>query len=145
MIRVRFEPRGDLALVRKEQGPGDLEPVRSQALHTQHGVAAIRPGAKIVTDAGLKVPPRVERTAQERLHFGALQTLAEAALTLGLEPEPVDIAAVPALRVPRIAVLDLADDSLELIDQDHADFDIAMFFANHFERHRKRPHLNSIH
>src|SRR3546814_6173913 len=40
-------PRGDVALVRKEQGPVDLEPVRSQALHTQHGVAAIRPGAKI--------------------------------------------------------------------------------------------------
>src|SRR3546814_14623513 len=82
-------PRGDVALVRKEQGPVDLEPVRSQALHTQHGVAEIRPGAKIVTDAGLKVPPRDERTAPERLHFGAFQTLAEAALTPGLETEPV--------------------------------------------------------
>src|SRR3546814_4125737 len=50
LIIFRFEPRGDVALVRKEQGPVDLEPVRSQALHTQHGVAAIRPGAKIVTD-----------------------------------------------------------------------------------------------
>src|SRR3546814_3752438 len=46
----------------------------------------------------------------------------------------VDIAAVPALRVPRIAVLALADDRLELIDQDHAAFDIAMLLANHFAR-----------
>src|SRR3546814_17929009 len=86
----------------------------------------------LVTDAGLNVPPRVERTAPERLHFGALQTLAEAALTLGLEPEPVDIAAVPPLRVPRIAVLALADDRPELIDQDHAAFDVAMLLANPF-------------
>src|SRR3546814_1499489 len=33
LIIFRFEPRGDVALVRKEQGPVDLEPVRSQALH----------------------------------------------------------------------------------------------------------------
>src|SRR3546814_6938531 len=77
LIIFRFEPRGDVALVRKEQGPVDLEPVRSQALHIQHGVAAIRPGAKIVTDAGLKVPPRVERTAPERSeeHTSELQSL----------------------------------------------------------------------
>src|SRR3546814_134855 len=36
LIIFRFEPRGDVALVRKEQGHVDLEPVRSQDLHTQH-------------------------------------------------------------------------------------------------------------
>src|SRR3546814_14381179 len=38
------------------------------------------------------------------------------------------------LRVPRITVLALADDCFELIDQDHATFDIAMLLANHFAR-----------
>src|SRR3546814_7429056 len=65
----------------------------SETLHTQHGIAAIPAGTKIVTDAGLEVPPRVESTAPARLYLNAFQTLAEAALALGLEPEPVDIAA----------------------------------------------------
>src|SRR3546814_5329916 len=85
----------------------------------------------------IRRPPRSTRTDTLFPYttlFRSLQTLAEAALTLGLEPEPVDIAAVPALRVPRIAVLALADDRLELIDQDHAAFDIAMLLANHFAR-----------
>src|SRR3546814_16779989 len=69
-----------------------------------------------------------------RSYLNAFQTLAEAALALGLEPEPVDIAAIPALRVPRITVLALADDCFELIDQDHATFDIAMLLANNFAR-----------
>src|SRR3546814_3666618 len=46
----------------------------------------------------------------------------------------LDIAAIPALPVPRITVLALADDCFELIDQDHATFDIAMLLANHFAR-----------
>src|SRR3546814_10899321 len=33
-----------------------------------------------------------------------------------------------------ITVLALADDCFELIDQDHATFDIAMLLANHFAR-----------
>src|SRR3546814_11026603 len=52
LIIFRFEPRGDVALVRKEQGPVDLEPVSSQAPHTQYAVAAIRRGAKIVKIGG---------------------------------------------------------------------------------------------
>src|SRR3546814_3037098 len=98
-------------------------------------------GTKIVTDACLEVPPRVESTAPERLYLNAFQTLAEAALALGLEPEPVDIAAIPALRVPRITVLALADDCFELIDQDHDTFDIAMLLANHFARELGRAHV----
>src|SRR3546814_9835040 len=113
----------------------------SETLHTQHGIAAIPAGTTIVTDAGLEVPPRVESTAPERLYLNAFQTLAEAALALGLEPEPVDIAAIPALRVPRITVLALADDCFELIDQDHAIFDIAMLLA----KDRKSTRLNSSH
>src|SRR3546814_1836273 len=92
----------------------------------------------------MEVPPRVESTAPERLYLNAFQTLAEAALALGLEPEPVDIAAIPALRVPRITVLALADDCFELIDQDHATFDIAMLLANHFARGRSEEQTSKL-
>src|SRR3546814_12963598 len=87
-------------------------------------------GTKIVTDAGLEVPPRVESTAPERLYLHAFQTLAETALALGLEPAPVDIAAIPALRVPRITVLAIADACFELLTQDHAHFNLEMLLVH---------------
>src|SRR3546814_11996401 len=96
-----------MALDRMKQGTVDFKPIGSETLHTQHGRASIPAGTKIVTDAGLEVPPGVESTAPERMYLNAFQALAEAALALGLEPEPVDIAAIPALRVPRITVLAL--------------------------------------
>jgi len=68
------------------------------------------------------------------------RTRAEAAFTLGLDPEPVNVAAVPALRIPSVTVLALADDRFELINQDHAALDIAMFLADDFAR---RGHCRS--
>src|SRR3546814_14182894 len=70
---------------------------------------------KVVANAGLEIEPRRDGAAPERLHFNLLRTLVEVPFALRLEPELIDIAAVPALSVPEIAVLTVADPRLQLI------------------------------
>src|SRR3546814_8426413 len=61
--------------------------------------------SKVVANAGLEIEPRRDGAAPERLHFNLLRTLAEVPFALCLEPELIDIAAVPALSIPQIGLL----------------------------------------
>src|SRR3546814_2154512 len=79
-------------------------------------MAALRIRPEIVTEACLEIEPGRDGAAPERLHFGFFRFLAEAALAFALYPKLVDVAAIPALRVPEIAIPAIVDTGFELVD-----------------------------
>src|SRR3546814_18867475 len=81
---------------------------------------------KVVANAGLEIEPRRDGAAPERLHFNLLRTLVEVPFALRLEPELIDIAAVPALSVPELAVLSVADPRLQLIHHEPPGSELAL-------------------
>jgi hypothetical protein len=82
-----------------------------------------------VAEAELEVEPRVDRAAPQRLHFGHARASAERAFAFALQPELVDVAAIPALRVPGVAVAAVSDARLEPVDEQLADPHRAMLLA----------------
>src|SRR3546814_15474583 len=82
--------------------------------------------SKVVANAGLEIEPRRDGAAPERLHFNLLRTLAEVPFALCLEPELIDIAAVPALSVPEIGLLTVADPRLQLIHHEPQGSELAL-------------------
>src|SRR3546814_9489626 len=83
-------------------------------------------GFEIEPRARLKVEEGSDRAAVERLHLAVFQPAGKRALTLGLDHQLVNIAAIPALRVPGIAIGILAWTYLKPLDQHHAGFHVAM-------------------
>src|SRR3546814_3826766 len=69
----------------------------------------------------IRRPPYFTRTDQlcpyqTLFRSGFLELLAKTALSLGLDPQLVDVAAIPALRIPEIAVPAIMDTCFELVD-----------------------------
>src|SRR3546814_10765645 len=69
----------------------------------------------------IRRPPYFTRTDQlcpyqTLFRSGFLELLAKTALALGLDPQLVDVAAIPALRIPEIAVPAIMDTCFELVD-----------------------------
>src|SRR3546814_6822333 len=79
-------------------------------------MAAFRIGPDVVAKASLEVGIRRDGAAPERLHLNLFRFLAEAAPAFGLDPKLVEVAAIPALRVPEIAVLAIMNSRFELVD-----------------------------
>src|SRR5690606_33438558 len=114
----RLGAGGQIALGRQEGGGAHLEPVGRDALHPDRqmgGVVAIR--TEVLAHTGLYVPEGGDGAAVESLNLGLVQLAIERALALGLPPEAVDVAAGPALGLPAIALLAVAEAGLERIDQ----------------------------
>src|SRR3546814_15179489 len=72
--------------------------------------------------ARLQIEIGTDRAAIECLDLGGLDTLSEYAFALGLERQPVDVAAEPRLAVPAIAILAVADLDLGKIEHDLIEF-----------------------
>src|SRR3546814_8888089 len=104
LIIFRLEASGHVALVGQEQLTIDLEPVRRQALDTHDKMRSIRVRPEIMSDTGLEIEPRVDRTAVEGLELGLLGRMAELAFALPFQPELVIVAAIPALDIPFISI-----------------------------------------
>src|SRR3546814_6183237 len=83
---------------------------------------------RIVTDARLQIEIGTVRAAIECLDLGGLDTLSEYACALGLERQPVDVAAEPRRAVPAIAILAVADLDLGKIEHDLIEFSPTLLF-----------------
>src|SRR3546814_2444146 len=105
---------GDVTLLRDEGRGIELEKVGRKALQAEHQVGpvwTIRP--VVLSSTRLKVEPWRDRPAPERLDLGILELAPDRAFALGLDPELVDIAAIPALTIPQIPVSPVPSPVLE--------------------------------
>src|SRR3546814_8747342 len=113
MVVIAFQAAEQIALGRKEGCAFDLEHIGRKSLESDGRVGAARRWLEIVTDARLQIEIGTDRAAIECLDLGGLDTLSEYAFALGLERQPVDVAAEPRLAVPAIAILAVAARSSE--------------------------------
>src|SRR5690606_10375202 len=105
------------AAARPDIGRGlDVEPERRKPLHPERGPCLRGSGADVLPDPHDDLPPPRDGPAVEQVRLGADEAIASE-LTLGPEPEAVDVAADPALRVPTGARVSAAGLPLELIEQ----------------------------
>src|SRR3546814_18161810 len=84
--------------------------------------------------ARLQIEIGTDRAAIECLDLGGLDTLSEYAFALGLERQPVDVAAEPRLAVPALAILAVADLDLGKIAHDLIDISPTLLFPNFLSR-----------
>src|SRR3546814_19577081 len=84
--------------------------------------------------ARLQIEIGTDRAAIECLDLGGLDTLSEYAFALGLERQPVDVAAEPRLAVPAIAILAVADLDLGKIEHDLIEFSPTLLFPKFLSR-----------
>src|SRR3546814_869571 len=115
-VVLGLQARGNIAFIGNERRAVNLKEIGHQTLQSQDQMPAFRIRPEVVAEAGLDVEPRRDGAAPTRLHLGFLELLAKTALALGLDPQLVDVAAIPALRIPEIAVPAIMDTCFELVD-----------------------------
>ena len=106
-----------LTLIRQEQCAFDVEEAWCEPLETDHRVSPRRIRLEVVADPALNVEIRTDRAAVERLDFGFFDRTTDIALAFRLDPQPVDVAAIPGRTVPLITVAATA--SLVFRDVEH--------------------------
>src|SRR3546814_10006562 len=77
LVIAALDPRRDVALVRQEQRPLDLEPIGGESLEPQHGLRRRRARPEILPHTGLSVEIGTDRAAPQRSeeHTSELQSL----------------------------------------------------------------------
>lgn len=99
LVVLGLEAGGEIPLVRQKGRRIDLEPVRRQPLDPEHEMATPAQRLSVVANASLQVEPGIDGMAPQGLDLGLLRLFAKAPLDLALQPELVDVAAVPPLYI----------------------------------------------
>ena len=110
-----FEPRREIAVLADKGGSVDLEEVGREPLHAEDAKRAFGVWLQVIANADLGVEEVRDLPTVQRLDLGPLDTAVNRDLAFRLEPEPVDVAAHPALCVPIEAVVAVGDAILELL------------------------------